>query len=71
MTEETAQIDLPKSTLEGVTARLDDTEFEDESAYIAHVLDELLYYLEREELGGRKCADQSTQERLRSLGYME
>lgn len=71
--QEYESLDLPTDILKRIEARVERTEFEDTSAYITYVLEEVLH--EVEEDAGLRTSDQVDEEqvedRLKSLGYLD
>jgi predicted glycosyltransferase len=65
-------VELPTEVLDRIDARVDHTEFEDTTAYITHILEEVLYELEQDidRADADTVDEQQVQERLKSLGYL-
>jgi Arc/MetJ-type ribon-helix-helix transcriptional regulator len=67
----TGVVELPTEVLEQIDHRVAQTEFEDTSAYVTHLLEEVLYQLEHTADTDIESVDeQQVQERLKSLGYL-
>jgi hypothetical protein len=70
-TQELESLDLPAGVLERIDARVERTEFEDATAYVTHVLEEVLFEVEEATDAGAEAVDeQQVEERLKSLGYL-
>lgn len=70
-TEDRRSISLPERTVERVESRLQRTEWDDPSEYVAYVVEEVLYRVERndeDDIGA--VDDEEVKERLESLGYL-
>lgn len=67
----TGSVEIPTEVLERIERRVAQTEFEDISAYVTHLLEEVLYQLEHTANTDIESVDeQQVQERLKSLGYL-
>lgn len=67
----TGSVEIPTEVLERIERRAAQTEFEDISAYVTHLLEEVLYQLEHTANTDIESVDeQQVQERLKSLGYL-
>lgn len=72
MQENTQSIDVPQRIIERVEARLPRTEWDEPSEYIAYVMEEVLYQVEKEtEDDDFESVDEAeVEDRLKSLGYL-
>lgn len=71
VTDETTTLELPAHVVEGVSARLAHTDFEDEAAYVTFVLEEVLASVDDGEETNYDAVDrEEVESRLESLGYM-
>lgn len=72
MPEHTQPIALPERVVERVEARLPRTEWDTAGEYIAYVLEEVLYQVERETEDDdfEPVDEEEVKDRLRSLGYL-
>ena len=71
-------VEMPSEVLEQLEKRVSQTEFDDASEYVTHLIEEVLYEIEQS--GDRSKIDTDTdtesvdekqvQERLKSLGYL-
>ncbi|MFA1610804.1 hypothetical protein [Halobellus rubicundus] len=67
----TSAVEVPTEVLEQLEHRVTQTEFEDTSAYVTHLLEEVLFQLEQSAESEVESVDeQQVQERLKSLGYL-
>lgn len=69
---ETRTIELPEQIVERVENRLPRTEWNDASAYISHVMEEVLYKVEEETEDDdfEEVDEDEVRDRLKSLGYL-
>lgn len=69
--DETTTLELPAHVVEGVQERLPHTDFEDEAAYVAFVLEEVLASVDDDAETNYDAVDrEEVESRLESLGYM-
>jgi hypothetical protein len=70
---ETRSIELPAKLVERVERRLPRTEWDRPDAYVANVLEEVLFHVESEpdDDAFEEVDEAAVQERLQSLGYVE
>ena len=70
--EESRTVELPDHLVERVEERLPRTEWESPEAYIAYVLEEVLYRVEQEtDDDDYEAVDEAeVEDRLKSLGYL-
>jgi Arc/MetJ-type ribon-helix-helix transcriptional regulator len=67
----TSSVEVPNKVFEQIEHRVTQTEFEDTSAYVTHLLEEVLFQLKQSEESEVDSVDeQQVQERLKSLGYL-
>lgn len=68
----TKTIKLPNGIITKIDNRVKHTEFEDANAYIAHLLEEVLYQVEQQTdfSNGETVDEQQVRDRLKSLGYL-
>jgi len=71
---ETNTVELPSELIARVENRVRQTRFDDSTAYIKHVLEEVLWQLEHEdvgpEMGGVEDDESLVEDRLEALGYL-
>ena len=71
---ETDIVELPSDLIDRVGDRVQQTQFDDSTAYIRHVLEEVLWQLEHEdvgpEMGGVEGDESLVEDRLEALGYL-
>ena len=64
-------VEMPSEVLEQLEKRVSQTEFDDTSEYVTHLIEEVLYQLEHTANTDIESVDeQQVQERLKSLGYL-
>lgn len=65
-------LEIPAHLVERVEERLPRTEWDDPEQYIAHVLQEVLFYVEEETTDDEYTSvdESDVEERLKSLGYL-
>lgn len=70
--EDTQTLELPTRIVSRVEARLPRTEWETPEAYIAYVLEEVLYRVEKETEDDdfEPIDEEEVKDRLKSLGYL-
>jgi Arc/MetJ-type ribon-helix-helix transcriptional regulator len=67
----TGAVEIPTEVLNQIDRRVAQTEFEDTSTYVTHLLEEVLYQLDHTADADVESVDeQQVQERLKSLGYL-
>ena len=71
---ETDTVELPSDLISRVEDRVQRTRLDDSAAYIKHVLEEVLWQLEHEdvgpEMGGEEGNESLVEDRLEALGYL-
>jgi len=70
--DDVATVELPADVVSRVESRVAYTEFDSVEAYVTHVLEDVLYYVEgSNDLGSAETVDEGqVEDRLKALGYL-
>lgn len=64
-------VEIPEDVYTQVRSRVDQTDFNSTSEYVSYILEEVLYYTDRQSETNSGVDEVEVEDRLRSLGYLE